>query len=184
MSTELQIFYAIGILSTLILVAQLILMLFGLDHDATVGDVDMEGPTDHPGGLHILSVRTVVAFFVGFGWTGVIAIENKLPLYGTVILAALVGSVFLFFVFSVMRSLHRLRDSGTLNYRNAVGKVGSVYLPIPANRAGPGQIEILVQGRLTVVQAFTNAGQRIENQAKVRVVDLVDPQTLLVEPLG
>jgi hypothetical protein len=143
----------------------------------------MSGAGEHPGGLHILSIRTVTAFFVGFGWTGVIAVENKLPLAGTLAVAVLVGTLFLYSVFSVMRSLSRLRDSGSLDYRNAIGKVGSVYLPIPANRAGPGQIEIMVQGRLAVVQAYTSASQRIENQAKVRVVDLVDQQTLLVEPL-
>jgi len=86
-------------------------------------------------------------------------------------------------VFFLMRALYSLRYSGTLDYRNAVGQAGSVYLPIPGAMAGPGQIEVLVQGRLCVVHAFTRAAERIPNRARVRVIGVLDPQTLLVEPL-
>lgn len=181
---EIQVFYAIGIVSSLILLAQMVLVLIGFDHDLSAGDADMTGAAEHPGGLHILSVRTVVAFFVGFGWTGVIALQNNLSLAATVILSVLVGGLFMLIVYYVMKSLHGMRDSGTLDYKNAIGKVGTVYLPIPPNRSGPGQIEIQIQGRLMVVQAYTASGQKIANHAKVKVVELVDPQTLLVEPLA
>jgi hypothetical protein len=82
-----------------------------------------------------------------------------------------------------MRTLYSMRYSGTLDYRNAVGQVGNVYLRIPAAMAGPGQIEVLVQGRLRTVQAFTRAGRQLANNERVRVTDLMDETTLLVEPL-
>jgi acylphosphatase len=47
----------------------------------------------------------------------------------------------------------------------------------------PGQVEVRVQGRLRVVQAFTRAGHEIPNQARVKVVDVLDQNTLIVEPL-
>ncbi len=184
LAVDLQVFYAIGILSTFILFLQIALMLVGFDHDIHTGDVDMGGPADHPGGLHILSIRTVVAFFVGFGWTGVIALQNKLPMPIALALSMLVGGAFMGAVFFIMKTLHGLRHSGTLDYKNAIGKIGSVYLPIPGNRSGPGQVEVLVQGRLAIVQAYTNSKEKIPNHTKVKVVDVVDPQTLLVEPLG
>lgn len=184
MSFEMQIFYMIGLVSTFVLLAQIVLMLIGFDHDVHTGDADMGGSADHPGGLHIFSLRTITAFFVGFGWTGVIAIQKNLPFAGVLCLATLVGGIFMGAVFYVMKMLHGLRASGTLDYKNAVGQTGSVYLPIPPNRSGPGQIEVMVQGRLVVVQAYTNSNQKIENRMKVKVVDLIDRQTLLVEPLG
>ena len=181
---EVQLFYIVGIISSLALLVQIVLLLIGFDHDISAGDVDMGGPADHPGGLHILSVRTVVAFFVGFGWTGVIALQSKLSLPATLLMSVAVGGVFMMSIFYIMKTLHGMRDSGTLDYKNAIGKVGSVYLPIPAKRSGPGQVEILVQGRLIIVQAYTDSNEKIGNHVKVRVTELVDPQTLLVEPLG
>ena len=86
-------------------------------------------------------------------------------------------------VFFLMRFLYGLRASGTLDYRNAIGQVGVVYLPIPGGMAGPGQVEVTVQGRLRVVQAFTREAGRIPNRARIRVVDVMDQNTLVVEPL-
>ncbi len=98
--------------------------------------------------------------------------------------ASLAGCVFVAVVFYLMKSLYGLRHSGTLDYRNAVGQVGTVYLPVPATQAGSGQIEVMIQGRLVVAQAMTRALARLENRSKVRVVDVVGPTGLLVEPLA
>ena len=46
-----------------------------------------------------------------------------------------------------------------------------------------GQIEVLVQGRLKIVQAITDNDKKIGNRVAVRVTELVDEQTILVEPL-
>ena len=46
-----------------------------------------------------------------------------------------------------------------------------------------GQVEVMVQGRLKVVQAVTDHDKKIANRAAVRVTDTVDSQTLLVAPL-
>ena len=76
-----------------------------------------------------------------------------------------------------------MKDSGTLNYANAVGQVGTVYLPVPPGRSGIGKIQVMIQGRLKVVQAQTGLEQRLDNLTKVRVVEQIGPHTLLVEPL-
>ena len=46
-----------------------------------------------------------------------------------------------------------------------------------------GQVEVMVQGRLKVIQAVTDHEKKIGNRIAVRVVDTVDSQTLLVSPL-
>ena len=176
-----KVFYAIAIATSAVLVLQLILSFFGLDGDA---DADFDaGDAGHGGGVGILSVRTVTAFFTGFGWGGVAALEAGIALVPSVLLAVAAGSALMGAVFALMRGLYAMRYSGTLDYRNAIGAAGSVYLPVPAAMAGPGQIEVRVQGRLCVVQAFTRAPAKIPNRARVRVVDVLDQQTLLVEPL-
>ena len=175
----LQIFYGIAITTSALMLFQMVLMLFGMDGES---DFDVDDIDDHGGG-GILSVRTITAFFVGFGWTGVTALEAGWTLLPTILVSTAVGGVFMGGVFFVMRTLYGMRYTGTLDYRNAVGSVGNVYLPIPAAMGGPGQIEVLVQGRLRVVQAFTRAERKLGNNERVRVTDLMDDTTLLVEPL-
>ncbi len=183
LDTALRVFYAIAIATSAAMLLQLLLMVFGLDGDGDV-DLDVDVDADGGGGVGILSVRTVTAFFAGFGWAGVAALESGLALPPTLLIATAVGGAFMAGVFFLMRTLYGLRYSGTLDYRNAVGQVGNVYLRVPAAMAGPGQIEVMIQGRLCTVQAFTRAAQPLESRSRVKVVDLVDQGTLLVEPLA
>lgn len=182
LTTALQVFYGIAIATSVLLALQLVLLLFGFDGDHDAGDYDA-GDGAHEAGVGVLSMRTVTAFFTGFGWGGVGALQQGFTLGAAVVIAVVSGGALMTAVFFLMRGLYSMRYSGTLDYRNAVGQAGSVYLPIPGAMAGPGQIEVLVQGRLCVVQAFTRAAEKIPNQARVKVVDVLDPQTLLVEPL-
>lgn len=183
LSFEQQIYYAIAIVATVLVVFQTLLLLVGgVDDLADAGDVDMDGPDAHPSGIAIVSSRTVTAFFVGFGWTGVVAAGNQPEL--AVVAAIVMGLLFAAVILYLMRALHGLRHSGSLDYHNAVGAIGTVYLPIPEAMGGGGRIQVMVQGRLRVVQALTRNHERIETRARVRVVDLVDETTLLVEPLA
>lgn len=173
LSGTLQVFYGIALLSSALLVVQLVLMLLGLDVDG-LDDADAGG---------VLSIRAVVAFFLGFGWAGVAAIRSGLSLFPTLIISTGVGGLFMGGVLLLMRMLYGLRYSGTLDYKNAIGNVGSVYLKIPAGMKSPGQVEVMVQGRLMVVQALTRSGEDLTRDTRIRVVDVVDQNTLLVEPL-
>lgn len=184
---EQQVYYAIAIGATVLLVAQTLLLLIGgADELADAGDFDMDDASEHPSGIHVLSTRTIVAFLFGSGWTGVIVSAGRLAQPETTALGAVtVGVLFAGVLFYLMRLLYSLRDSGgALDYQNAVGEVGTVYLPIPAGMAGSGRIQVVVQGRLKVIQALTHHRERIENRARVRVVDLLDDNTLVVEPLA
>ena len=82
-----------------------------------------------------------------------------------------------------MRWLHSFKSDGTVNYKNAIGNVGSVYIPIPPNRKGMGQIQVEVQGRLAVINAVSDSEEKLENRTAVRVDSLVDSRTLLVKTL-
>lgn len=181
-----QIYYSIAIGSTIILVIQTALMLFGIeggDVDLDV-DGDMDFDTDHDAdGLGILSFRTVIAFLVGFGWIGALSIDSGLGMLLALIFAGLSGIILMFVVFWLMKTLSKLKSDGTMDFANAIGEVGTVYLPIPPNREGPGQVEVMIQGRLMVVQAFSGADTRIENQAKVRVIDVLGDNSLIVQPV-
>ena len=195
LSNSLRVFYVIGIASTLILVIQLILNLIGLagsdmDVDAA-GDVDIPGDVgiDHPdlaqhsSGLGLISIRTVIAFFVGFGWTGVMMLTAGRTLLVSVLVAFVVGVVFLLVVFYLMRMIFRLSESGNVDYRNAVGRTGTVYLPIPGQNRGAGQIQLVVQGRLRQTAAVTDGQEDLPVGTTVQVAKVVASSTMLVRKL-
>ncbi len=178
----LQIFYAVGIFAGGILLLQTLLMIFGIG-DGDI-DVDTDVDFDHDGGGHILSVRSITAFLFGFGWTGALCLKSGLSIGLSILLAIAAGTVMLFIIVGLMRLVYGLKQDGTVNYRNAIGQIGTVYLTIPGGGSKAGKIEVLVQGRLAVVDAFCKGGENLENGTKVKVLDTIGESGLLVEPLS
>lgn len=175
---ELQIFYGIAIISLAALTMQLMMtFFFGLD------DVDGFDPSAHDSGMGIFSVRSVTAFFTGFGWTGVICKEQGLGLPLTIVAALFVGGSLMLSVYVMMRSFMKLQSSGTLDYGNAVGQIGTVYLTIPPVKRPGGQVETMIQGRLVTAEALQKGSQPLTPGTKVKVVERIGSTTLIVEPL-
>lgn len=172
-----KIFYTIALATSALLVIQLVLSFFGFDGDA---DADFDG--DHGGG-GVFSIRAVTGFFTGFGWGGVAALESGVGLAGSILIALVSGGGLMAAIVLLMRGVYALRYEGNLDYRNAIGVAGSAYIPVPAAMSGPGQVQVEVQGRLCVVRAFTRSPIPIPGRARVRVVEVLDQGTLLVEPL-
>ena len=192
-----RIFYVIGVFSTSILGVQTVLALFGIgehgqmpeldvdaDIDADVADFDGDHPGDGDGddGLGVLSIRTITAFLVGFGWIGAACLSSGMGTFPTLLIAGAVGFILMLTVFWTMRFFWNMQEEGTLDYHNAIGRTATVYLPIPANGTGPGQVEVMIQGRLQVIPAFTSKPDRIENRASVLVIDLNEDNSLQVIP--
>lgn len=176
---DLQIFYGIAILALIVLCFQMIMTLFfGMDDASSGFDI-----AHHDSGMGIFSVRGITAFFTGFGWTGVICTKGGLALIPTVIIAFVVGFSLMLIIYLMMRSLMRLQSNGKLDYSNAVGQIATVYITIsPVQRAG-GQVEVMIQGRLTTVEALQKGSQPLAPGTKVKVVDKIGSSTLIVEPL-
>ena len=176
-----KVFYGIAIIASLIMFIQLVLTMIGGAFDAPDGDFELES-TD--GDLGVLSVRTICAFFVGFGWAAITALKyypgDTLIATGAGFIA---GCVFLFGVLWTMRGLHSLKDDGTVDIKNAVGHIGSVYLPIPPNREGTGQVQVIVQGREREVIALTDSETELDNRTRVKVLEQIDEHTILVGPV-
>jgi hypothetical protein len=179
---EKQIFYAIGLASISILLIQILLTFVGIDshHDAELAHGD---GGEHESGLSFLSVRTITAFFVGFGWAGVILLNHGYSVPVAIAGGMATGIAFLLVTAFLIHNLLRLQSSGNLDYRNAIGVVGSVYTTIPGAERGGGQLELMLQGRLMMAEAYTRAERDLPPGSKARVIELIGASTLLVEPL-
>ena len=178
LTLPLQVFYATGITAGILLVIEALLTLSGLGHHNL-----SDSSIDHPDQLGVISVRTITGFFFGFGWSGTIAIKSGLSLIASIAIACAVGLCFLLAIYLLMRGLFSLRASGTLDYRNAIGQVGTVYVTVPPNRGGSGQVEVMIQGRLMTISCLTAHPTLLAPLTKVRVVDLIDQGTVEVQPL-
>ena len=173
-------FVTIGMVSSGVLFVQMIVLLFGGAFDIPDFDLDVGSG----GAAGMFSVRGIGAFFTGFGWTGATVLDSGQSLPIALIAATLVGGGTLTVFILLMRWIYSMRADGTMDYTKALNQIGSVYVPIPPRREGLGQIEVLVHGRMTTVKALSDAEERLENLTAVKVVELVDERTLLVERLS
>ena len=144
--------------------------------------VEMHDGHTHFGGsgLHLFTLQGIVAFFAVFGWSGLLLLKSDVLPVASVILAIVFGCVAMVVIAYAMRAMMKLQSDGTMDIRNALGKSGTVYLPIHANRSVAGKVTILVQDRLTELEAVTDDGETIPTGAQVTVVGIASGNTLVV----
>ena len=195
----------IAVPATLILLIQTVLLFaggaFDSDGDAGVPDADgpdFDGPDADGGplheaaadpetpdtGLHLFTVRGVVAFLVLFGWGGLWLHQVGLPGFLAVFLAIPIGFAGMVGIALAVRQALRLQYDGTLDLRNALGRTGTVYLTVPPGRSSPGKVTLTVQEQLTEFEALTD-----RDIARVRLpaegsVELYGPLAALACAVG
>lgn len=179
LTTAQQFFYGIGIVAGLVTLLMALLALVGLEHHG--GDL---GGGDHLDGSSLLSVKPITGFFLGFGWGGGIALDRGLSLAAATLIAFVCGSVLMVGLAWLIRAIYSMRTDGTRRINDAIGAIGTVYVALPASRAAGGQINVTVGGRLETLSALNAALRSVPSGEKVKVVGVVDTNTVLVEPLA
>jgi membrane protein implicated in regulation of membrane protease activity len=130
----------------------------------------------------MISFRTLVAAVTFFGLVGMAARSAGQPLGVQLVLAVAAGLGAMCGVHWLITMIGRLGEDGTLRVKNALGQEGTVYVPIAAERARPGKIQLKIQNRLVEYEAITSAPERLATGTKVRVVGITG-NVLEVEPL-
>ena len=178
-----QLFWGIGFLGLVLIILQAILgMLAGHDGDTSSGgSIDVQG--GHGGGAGIVSIKTVSAMLLGFGFGGAILEKNGFSMGLSALGGLGVGLVIGAAYFALMNSLYKLRSDGTSVLSEAVNRSGTVYMRIPSGLAGAGEIQVSFGGRMQNVRAYTR-GLELATGTAVRVVALHGDQGLLVEKLS
>lgn len=182
-----QILALIAIPSTLILIVQTVLVLFGFGDGGDGSDVDADDILDGDsadGGLSLFSVRGIVSMLCIMGWSGVALLETSLPKAVSIALSFLLGVATLIGMAYLMRAIYSLQSSGNIDYGNAIGKVGQVYIPIPAGGKAGGKITLTVQEKLTECEAISVGETALPTGSYVRVTAVGEGGVLVVEPLA
>lgn len=184
-----QIFALVAIPSTLVLLIQTVLMLFGIGDGDTDFDLDGDGgfdgdvSADDFGALHVFSIRGIAGMLCIGGWSGLVMYQAGLSLWLTVLLSVVFGVITLLLLGYVMYGVSRLQSSGNVDIKTAVGKTGTVYIPIPACRSGQGKVNVTLNETFMELEAVTAAERRLCTGETVRVTGTDDRGVLIVEPL-
>ena len=185
----LRVYWGIAIFASIVVIIQMAMSFAGTG-DVDTGDVDVDfdadtdadaDSLDHAGAMHLLSIRNVFYFLLGFGWTGISlwnTIANPIVLG---LVAALVGCLFVGIFLFLFRQMMKLQSNGAFDINDSVGRVCDVYLRIPANNQGLGKVQISFNGSVQELDART-PGEQIMSGAKVRVLRVIDKKVLEVEP--
>ncbi len=177
-----KLYWLVAIPFTIIFIVQLIMTFIGgdIEHIADTVDHDASFDHDHGIGFQFLSIKNLVGFFAIFGWTGVAMLHGGKNIGLTLAISITSGFLMMLIMASLMYYLGKLTEDSTLNLKNAKGKVGSVYLRIPAKRSGIGKVQVNVQGFQTL-DAITDDEEEIKTGAVIEVVDVVNNEVLLVK---
>ena len=148
------------------------------------GDFDVDGDIDieHAGDFSIFSTLSILAFFTGLGWTGVLCrVDLGLGHIASALVAAAVGFGFMFFSAGMMFFVRKLNHQVQYKPEDAIGKTATVYLTIPKRGEGTGQVQVTVSGRRKVMNAVSTRDP-IKPFTEVIVKGAQDDETLEVEP--
>ena len=176
--------------ATIILLVEIILSLIGLsDGGVELPDgadgVDLpdeidDAPSVDLDGFHIFTTRTIVSFFVAFGWMGVSLSRTSVGAVWGALISLAFGFFVMFLVALLMYGIYRLQSDGTADNRNALGAAGTVYLPIPAHRTGRGKVNVMLQGAYVERDAVTDEDAPLPYGTEVVVVGVSGENTLVV----
>ena len=186
-----QIFFWLGIVSTMFMIVQIILMSlssFGGDIDID-GDGDIDVDTDS--GVSIFTVKTITAFFAVGSWSGLLTcalVSDKLQ-WLAILVALVAGSLAMVVMALLLRAIVKLQCNGAFEISKIVGQQAIVYVSIPPSRSGRGKITMNAQGRFVELDAVTDLESRLAVDEVVEVVSTenecaVVRRIQLAEPKG
>ena len=182
----LRFYWGIAIFASIVVVIQMTMSFAGMgDIDSGDADIDFSTDTDSlddAGSMHLLSIRNIFYFLLGFGWAGVSLWNTIFNAFALCIASILVGCLFVAIFIFLFRQMMKLQSNGAFNIKDAVGKVCDVYLRIPGKNEGLGKVQISFNGSVQELDART-VGEPIPSGAKVRVLRVIDKKILEVDSL-
>jgi len=197
-----KVFVIAALAFTIVFLWQIIVMILGIDGDAH-GD-SVGGDSDHaaadttdihgtaqaghahaPGGEAVtftfLSIRSLLGFGTLFSWAGTLYLASGTPPIWAVIYSLVWGFIAMFAVAYTLQWIVRQQERGNASIWTALGEEGSVYITIPED--GAGKVRVKVSGAISFVSARSHQGNKLSAGTKIRVVGVLNENTLEVEAI-
>ncbi len=170
-----QLFWGIAIVFSLLFLIQFALCNIGFDKEA-----DKEQKLQNQSlesRFSIFSARSIIGFFMVFGWVGLGVFGLAIGLLQSLIIASISGFIMMFCI-----AYFSFKNNSA--YKNelldAVDNIGDVHLTIPGNKAGKGKIQVQIKGVNQELEAMT-LGESIKIGMTIRVIDILEENVTLVE---
>lgn len=178
-------FTAPALLGTGVLIIQLIMGELGGDGAIDI-DLDIDAHGDHPGvEFGILSIQSISAFFLGYGWIGLAAYRFlNVGFTGAAFIAVLAGVGVAWLMVWLLRSFLKLQNNTNVSIHQTVGLEGEVYATVPPHELGRGEIILVINQSQHNYFATQEGIEPIATHSRVRVLR-ADPgsNTIVVEPI-
>ncbi|MBQ0073345.1 MAG: NfeD family protein [Prevotella sp.] len=183
LETAQQFYWVIAIISSVIFIIQTLLTFIGID---AVDGADMDFDTadgdtmDAGGAMSLFSVRSLVNFAVGFGWSGITLRESIGNGIVLTIVSFVIGVAFGAMYPYMKKKLMKLETNGSYKIADCVGKQADVYLRIPASGQGRGKVQVSINGSIHEIDAIS-VDEEIPTGARVTIIK-AEGNVLTVKP--
>lgn len=167
-------------LGTAFFLFRIVFLLLGHSHGV---DLDVDGSVDpsHPDpgeAFKVLSLQSISAFSMGFGWGGLGALRGAAWPWQTSLLVAIISGVAMVWLLALLlKAIFDMQQSGNITLDTAIGNEGEVYVRIPPVGQGSGQIRLVLSDRLRIVNAKSD-GEAIPSNRRIRVVRVHEDNTV------
>lgn len=172
-----QLLWGLAAISSLVFVIQAIGVFIGFDadFDADAGETDFDAE-----GFHLVSVKSIVCFVLGFSWTGVIYYDRIESTFLLGLLCTVVGLIFMSLIAFALFQVRKLSKDNTFRTEQAVGQNADVYLRIPGLKSETGKVTVSVNGSMHELEAMTEDADEIPTGAKVLITGVLQSNIVLV----
>lgn len=145
------------------------------------GDIDIDNPSADARGL---SLQSVAAFLVGFGWLGLAAYRLfDIGFGGAALIGTVAGFALAYLMIRVTRALLKLQSDANVSLSETVGLLASVTITIPPAGAGAGRVTVVINQSQHEIPATQNSDTPINTHAQVRITKADDAAgAVTVEP--
>lgn len=167
-----HVYFWLGIVATVFLIIQIVLMCFS----SFGGDVDIDGDgdidVDTDSGVSIFTVKSVTAFFAVGCWAGLLvcALVPESLQWVSIFAALVAGGAAMAVVVLTIRAMLKLQCNGAVQTEKLIGERATVYVSIPPARSGRGKITLNAQGRFMELDAVSDCEERLAVDEAVEIV--------------
>lgn len=160
-------FLYLGIAATFFYVLKTAMFMFG-GGDVEV-DADFNSLTDTDASFHFISLQSILAFLMGFGWGGLLAhVQLKLNAIASLFVAVASGIVLMSLCAYLFYLVNKLNHSVRVDLNDLCGKTGKAYVSFEPG--SNGQIEIEINNKLSIYDAINSSDIKINSFEIIKVV--------------
>jgi hypothetical protein len=180
-------FTVLAVIGTSVFLLRLVMLFVGHhmgDMHVDSGDMGDAHHGDSSDAFKALSLQSLAAFSMGFGWGGLGALKgSKMAMAPSLLVAIVAGVGMVWLLALLLKGIADLHASGTIPITKTIGTEGDVYANIPPSKSGQGQVRITVDSRQRIYNADTK-GEALPTNTRIRVVAVNDDNSLTVIPVA